>query len=517
MFRGIFFIIVLFWFNPLFSQEFIEEAPPVSQEVDLESEFILAMQDVVLEKYDEAIDKLKKLTKKTPDEGITEFHIAQILLKQNKTEDALFQSKKAVEKNPGNIHYKQLLKEIHEKTKDYKAAAELMESIILEHKFDRKEYFELAELYSKANETEMAIKVLENLDKKAGFDLQTDFQKVSLLLKAKDYEKAKKTVEELHRKMPGNMDVLLKMAMVYRLMNDNNKVDDVYEKIIKIDKQNPQALSYFSTRKKANQSEKNYFTDIVPYLKNTEIGLDEKILTLAPYVENVSIENPVLNDLINAAEILLNLYPQSAKTNALYADLLYNSDQVTKSAEYYKESLKYDKSNFLIWKQLMIIYTNIEDWKSLEKLSVEAIDYYPNHALPYYYAGRANLNYVIASKIDERFMRNEDVSKLNNSKILKAHEYLDESISLSQQNEKFLSEILLMKANVFITEKKGKDASETLEKLNDNIKNNHPFYFELAGDIEELNGNTIKAKEYWQKSLNLGNNSKRLSEKLKNQ
>ena len=85
------------------------------------------------------------------------------------------------------------------------------------------------------------------------------------------------------------------------------------------------------------------------------------------------------------------MYPQSAKTNALYADLLYNSDQLTKSAEYYKESLKYDKSNFMIWKQLMIIYTNIEDWKSLEKLSVEAIDYYPNHALPYYYAGRANI------------------------------------------------------------------------------------------------------------------------------
>ena len=103
-----------------------------------------------------------------------------------------------------------MLKEIHEKTRDYKAAAELMESIILEHKFDRKEYYELAELYSKANETEMAIKFWKILIKKQDLICRLNFQKVSLLLKAKDYEKAKKTLEELHKKMPGNMEYFKK-------------------------------------------------------------------------------------------------------------------------------------------------------------------------------------------------------------------------------------------------------------------------------------------------------------------
>ena len=94
MFKCFILIVFLFRIAPLQSQEIIDEAPPSNLEVDLESEFILAMQDVVLEKYDDAIDKLKKLTKKTPDEGITEFHIAQILLKQNKTEDAFSRQKR---------------------------------------------------------------------------------------------------------------------------------------------------------------------------------------------------------------------------------------------------------------------------------------------------------------------------------------------------------------------------------------------------------------------------------------
>lgn len=496
MFKYFILIAFLFRIIPIQSQEIIDEAPPSNLEVDLESEFILAMQDEVLEKYDDAIEKFKKLIKKTPGEGIAEYHIAKILLKQNKTEDALFQAKKAVEKNPSNIYFKEILKEIYENTRDYKSAADLMLTIIPTHKFDRKEYYELAELYSKANETDKAIEVLEKLDKTAGFDLQTEFYKVSLLLKAKDYEKAKKVIELLDKKMPGNIEILQKMTMVYRSMNDTKKIDDIYKKILKIDPQNPQALSYFSTQKKANQSEKNYISDLYPYLNNTEIGVDEKILTLAPYVENISKDHPLLNDLTHAAEILIKLYPHNARTNALYADLLYNAEQTLKSIDYYRESLKYEKSNFMIWKQLMVIYTTIEDWNNLAKLSTEAIDYYPNHSVAYYYAGRA---YISLNQVS------------------KAIEYLDESLLLAQKNEKFRNEIMLMKANAFIIEGKTSDASSILNTTDESIKANHPFYFELKGDIEMKTGNKEKALEYWKKSYDTGNNSKRLSDKLKNQ
>lgn len=482
--------------GPIYAQEIIEEAQPSSIEVDLESEFILAMQDEVLEKYDDAIEKFKNLIKKTPGEGIAEYHIAQILLKQNKTEDALFQAKKAVEKNPSNIYFKELLKNIYEDSKDYKSAADLMLTIIPTHKFDRKEYYELAELYSRANETDLAIEVLEKLDKTAGFDLQTEFYKINILLKAKDYEKAKKNLELLNKKMPRNTEILQKMTMVYRLMNDTKNTDDTYRQILQIDPQNAQALSYFSTQKKSSQSGQNYIVNLIPYLNNAEISVDEKILTLAPYVENISKDDPLLNDLTNAAEILLRLHPHNARTNTLYADLLYNAEQTSKSIVYYNNALKYDKSNFMIWKQLMIIYTMQEDWNKLAKLSTEAIDYYPNHSVVYYYAGRAFIN-------------------LN--QVSKAIEYLDESLLLAMQNEKFRNEILLMKANAYLKDGKSSDASVILDTLDETTKTNHPFYFELRGDIEMMNNNKEKAAGYWKKSLDSGNNSKRLTEKLKNQ
>ena len=496
MFKYLYFIVFFCLQCQLYSQEIIEEAPISSQEVDLESEFILAMQDVVLEKYDDAVEKLKDLSKKTPGEGISEFLIAQVYLKQNKIEDALFQAKKAVQKNPSNIYFKELLTVIYEKTKDYKSAADMMASIITFHKFNRKEYYELADLYSRADETENAIKILDDLQKTAGFDLHTEFYKVSLLLKASSYEKAKKILEQLDKKMPQNIEILQKLTTVYRLLNDTKRTEIIFKQILKIDPQNPQAISYFSTQKKTNQNEKNYISDLMPYLNNSEINVDEKILTLAPYVENISREHPLLIDLINAAEVLINLYPQNARTNALYADLLYNAEQTDESIHYYNESLKYDKSNFMIWKQLMVIYTLQEDWQSLLKLSVDAIDYYPNQAVAYYYAGRASVN-------------------LN--QMSKAQEYLDESVLLAQQKEKFKNEILLMKANAFILQKKSSEASEILDNIDESVKTNHPFYFELKGDLEMLYGDIYKAMEYWKKSLETGNNSKRLSEKLKNQ
>lgn len=478
----------------LHAQEFVDDAQVSQLENDTESEFILAMKDVALDKNEEAIEKFKNLIKKSPNDGISEYQIAKIYFKQADYSNAQIYAKKAIEKQTTNIYYKELLIEIYNKNKDFKSAADLMKSIIAEHKFDRKEYFELADMYAKAKDVNAAINVLCELEKLTGTEIQIEFQKISYLLRDQEYTNAMKLAEKLEKSNQNNVEVLLKKAMISRLQGDEKMTEATYEKIKNLDPQNPQALSYYTSKKNTNQNESNYFKNLQPFLQNQYISLDEKILTLAPYVANISNKSETANDLTKAVKTVVDMYPNSAKSNSLYADLLYNTDQTEESLEFYKLSLKFDKSNFTIWKQILLIYNEKEDWKNLEKICTEAIDFYPNHSVLYFYLGKALLN-------------------LGN--FAKAHEQLEESLSLVQDNPKFKNEILMMKANAFIKEKKIKDANMVMDSLDENTKINHPYYFELKGDIESFNSNNEQALEYWRISVEKGNTTKSIISKYK--
>jgi tetratricopeptide (TPR) repeat protein len=488
-------IILLFLISgTIAAQEFIEEAPATTQEVDLESDLIIAMQDIVLERYEDALQKLRDLIRKTPDTGVPEFHIAKILTQQGEHESAIVQAKRAMAKNPENKDYKELLVELYMKTDDYAAAAAIMAELINDRKYIRKDYHELAGLYQKAKQTDKAIEVLNRINDVAGFDINTEFYKVHLLLNDKNQAGALKVLQKLNNDHPDNVDVLQRMARVYQLMNDDANIENTYNKILKIDPDNPRAISYFSTRRKSGQSDQNHITRLTPYLNNTAIDVDEKILSLAPYVEGITEESPLLPDLINAADILIAMYPGNARTNALYADLMYNSGAVQKSIHYYRESLKYDKSNFLIWRQLMLIYSLMEDWESLSRISTDAIDYYPNQAQTYYHAGRASVNL---------------------GRFRDAHMYVDDGIMFALNAEPLFSELKLLKAKIYIQEQKYSDAESVLQEVSSSLKDYHPLYLEIRGDLELYKGNPEKAMQLWQQSYDKGNRSKRLEGKMK--
>ena len=148
----------------------------------------------------------------------------------------------------------------------------------------------------------------------------------------------------------------------------------------------------------------------------------------------------------------------------------------------------------MVWRQLMQIYSVNEQWKELEKLSEQSIDYYPNQALTYFYAARA---------------------KMYLKKFSEAHDLLTEAIDYSADKSKFQNEIKLVDAYIYFLENKSDKCEEILDSIDYKVKQEHPLYFEYLGDKEYKSGNIEKAKEYWKKSIDLGNSNSGIKEKLK--
>jgi len=462
--------------------------------IDLETDFIAAMQDVALEEYDDALVEFKKIKNKVKNDGIVDFEIAKIYLVKNEVEEAEKYAKKAIHKDDTKSIYKLFLLDVLQDQNKYEEAAQLMESMLNKSHFERVDYFKTAGLYQKAKNTKKALAVLNLLEEKTGFDKEVELQKVNVLLRNKNYKKALKTLDDLIKKQGDNVDVLSKKAMTFRLMNDNKKATETYKRILKIDSQNPVALSYLHTAQRFAQKEEDYIKSLFPMLENDKISLDKKIKMLIPFVEKVSKNSPVTADLMTAAKIILKQYPDDAKSNALMADILYNSDNLAESEIYYKKSLDDSKRNFEIWKQLMTIYSYLEKWQKLAKLSEEAIDYYPNQVIGYYNAGKAYINL---------------------EKPKKGLDLLEEALTYTGEKTKIHNEILLMITYGYLKDGKIKKAEKTLKNIDENFGKNHPYYWELMGDIANNKGEVENAKNYWQKSLKMGNNTKRLLNKLK--
>jgi len=465
-----------------------------TREVNLETEFIIAMQDVALEDYDEALDKFKKLKRQIHNDGIVEYEMAKIYLLRNNEAEAEFYIKKALEKDNNKLIYKQFLLDVLNNQKKYREAANLMEQMLEENSYERRLYFKTADLYQLAKQTDKALQILENLTKKVGYNRDIELHKVNILLRNRDYNKALKVIDAVLKKNKNDIKSLLKKALVHRMLNESKKAGDTYSKILKLDPKNPQAGSYLNAVNKFNKSEEEYIVGLEQTLKNSQIPIDDKIKLLIPFVNKVSKGNSINDVIIKSSKYILEQYPNNEKSNALHADILYNTEDFENSLKYYNESLKYSKNNYEVWKQIMTLNTMLGKWKHLAKISEESIDYYPNQVLGYYNAGRA---YINLNKID------------------KGLDYLDEALSYVGENSKFKAEIVLMQANGYILKNKTKKAIELLKNLNEEFKNKHPFYWELMGNIEEKEGESEKAKGYWKKSQELGNNSERLLNKLK--
>ncbi len=491
MSKLIYSVLLIATLTGVWAQEPVSIDPDV---LDLEGKFITAMQSVALEDYDEALKKFKGIKNKVKNDGIIDFEIAKIYLVKNEKNDAERYVKKAIDKDDTKSIYKYFLLDLLKEEGKYEEAAQLMESMLNSQNFERLNYFKTSDLYQRANKTKKALAIIDLLEKKTGYSQEVEMHRVNILLRTKKYKQALNTLDKLEKKLGKNINIYLKKAMTYRLMNNSKKAIQNYKIILKLDPQNAVALSYLHSYEKFTQKEEDYVKSLFPIMRNPNVLLDKKIKMLIPFVNKANKGSELTKELKSASSILLEQYPDDAKSNALMADILYNSGDIEASESYYIASLESSKNNFEIWKQLMAIYSYLRKWDKLADLSEDAIDYYPNQVMGYYNAGKANINL---------------------GKTQKGLEYLDEALMYTGNKTKFKYEIVLLQAHSYIVIDKLKKAKKLLNNLDSDFKEKHPYYWEIKGDLEMKKGAIPMAKKYWNTSLELGNNTKRLINKLK--
>jgi tetratricopeptide (TPR) repeat protein len=86
------------------------------------------------------------------------------------------------------------------------------------------------------------------------------------------------------------------------------------------------------------------------------------------------------------------VHPNEAKAFSIYGDFLYRDKKLDEARIAYRKAVELDKEKYAIWNQLLIIESELNDFSAMEKESKEAMELFPNQALPYFLNGAANIH-----------------------------------------------------------------------------------------------------------------------------
>ena len=221
-----------------------------------------------------------------------------------------------------------------------------------------------------------------------------------------------------------------------------------------------------------------------------------------------------------------------------------------------------DKGKYQIWSQLLVCESELNAFDSLAKHSAEAMDLFPDQAVPYYLNGVAYmrlkqyqkaiqplkegkqfvyentpLEVEFCSNLGDAYNALKDYEKSdkeydkalsldpNNASILNNYAYY---LSLRKQNlekaEKMSKRSLELTPNsvsyidtygwVLYQEQKYEEAKKYLEKAFDRGGFNRPAIVEHYGDVMYKLNDIDKAVENWKKAKELGNKSDLLQKKI---
>ncbi len=548
----------------------VTQQQPVRTQVQLSTEnqaaqeaFIDGLKSKMLEDLEDAMKLFTRSLKLDPTNHAAYYELASLYFRLGDYEQALKNIKSAVQLNDKNKWYLLLYAEMLSYRGQYPEAAEVYEKLLNQNPNEIELYFDWAFMLIKAEKLEDAIKVYDQYEKTIGIDENVIVQKQRLYVRLGKLDKAAAEIRKLINEFPGEARYYKMLADMYEANNQKDKAYKVYEELLQIDKENPNAQLYIAEMYRV----KGDHAQAMEYLKkafaNPQLGIDAKVRILFPFLQQIMANmTDKKEDAFSLAQILIETHSTEAKAHAIYGDLLYQDKQMEDALAQYEQALELDSSVYEIWQQIFFIQSELKHFEELEKISQSALDYFPNQPLVYFFNGVSKnqlrkykeaieiLEIGVPLVMDNPLLKAQMWSSIgeaynNLEKFPESDEAFDNSLKLDPENAYTLNNYsyylslrndklqeakeMSAKSNKIVQDNSAfqdtyawilykmgeyKEALNWIEKSMKNGGDESPVILEHYGDILFQLGEVDKAVIYWQKAKSLGSESELIGRKI---
>lgn len=465
--------------------------------------------------------------------------------------------------DPNNYYYKTLLANIYQENGEYDKSIEIL-LYLIDKNSEKSEYLmQLAFVYVLAQKYDESVEILNELENKAGINEAISLQKHQLYLNMNKTDEAIIEIENLSREYPFETKYYALLAELYIENGLDQKAVWAYNQIQRIDPSDAYVhISLFDFYRTRNEEGKAY-NELKQGFANPNLDVNTKLRVLMSYfsVEEIyTTKNKQAKELI---WILESVHPNNPRAMALKADFLYRNRELEEARTLLKKVLELEQNQYNWFELLLIIESELGNFKEMIVQGENVIQKFPNQPIPYLVTGLGNMQQKKFSEAEKSYK--EGLKKSIGNDQLRAQfysslgdlyhetgeeEYSDNAyenaLELNSENSVVLNNyayyLALREKKLDLADSLSKKAVE-LDSLNaSNIDTRAWVLYKLEryeeavywiqkayeidggknielvehyGDILYKSGEKTKALKFWKKAKELGNGSKFLDRKIK--
>lgn len=511
---------------------------------------------------DGAIKSFKKCIELKPNESAPYYELGRLYERQSRLESAVEMLAEAIRLEDSNIWYQGMYAQLNARIGNYDKAVKTYKNIIQQYPNQYDYYFELAGTYIMLGNYDEAIKLFDSIEEKLGLNEEIALQKQMLYMEMGKPKEAIREVIKLTELAPEEIRYWGILAELYDASGEREKAMEIYAKLAEMDDDNGMLrLSLAEFHRNAGDMDKA-FVELQRAFKSPDLDIDAKINVLLTYYQETETDRKLIGQAYELCELLLEQHPDEAKAHSIYGDFLYRDERFAEARESFGKAAEIDKNRFVLWNQMLILDSQLEDFDSMVSTSEQAIELFPTMPSFYLFHGvglmqqnrfeeaveslLAGIDLVVDNfgqlaqfyaslgdayhelgehtLSDEAYDNSLSINE-DNAYVLNNYSYylslrgesLDKALKMSKRaNELQPGEASFQDTKAWVLFRKGRyeDARQWLEKAMDNGGSTQGVILEHYGDVLFKLNRIDEAVEYWKRARDAGDASELIDRKI---
>lgn len=307
------------------------------------------------------------------------YELANLNIYANNFPKALEYAEKAAVLRQDNVWYQLLYANLLAQNRQYDKAVSVFEKLRKAHPEDFEIMMSLADLYSvKEKDYNKALKLYDEAEKSFGFSEEIYFKKEKLYIKLGKEEKLLGDLEKLVQAFPDNPRYIGIYAETLMNFGKKDEALKAYKNLFEIDPENPIGhLSYGEFLLKIGNKQ-DAIAEFKKGIGNKNLDIKPKFDLILSLMKFYGEEFP--SDMFHILLDLLNqTHTDRVEGHSIKAELYIREGSLKPAQQELLLILEMDKSNYMVWEQLVLIDSDLDEYKNMYSHSKEAIEYFPNY------------------------------------------------------------------------------------------------------------------------------------------
>ncbi|MEP5613805.1 MAG: tetratricopeptide repeat protein [Cyclobacteriaceae bacterium] len=493
-----------------------EATIPQTQEdsVQFEAVIVEAEKQLILENYAKAMESFTKALEMNTQSGAVNYKIAEVFTKSKEGQKAIPYSIRAIELEPENKFYRLALARLYQSVGFFVDATKTYEKILLKYPSDESTLYELAELYQNLGRTEEMFATFDKIEEELGIKLEIVRERQRILMKNRDLDgviaEYKKLIDAYPNENAYRIELIDFLIQNKRTEQASAEIE-LYEK----DKPSTSRIMLLKSELAWLAGERvRAFELLEEAFGASALDFQTKFQILSNYLSMTS--KPEDRERITRiSKNLADENPREYKAQAFVGDLLYQNGDKEACVEYYLRAIRISPANFSVWQNIINVEAELNKYDSVLVHSEEALEYFPNQALLYYFAGTGHLinndykKSVRSLEQGKKYTIDPDLLTVFYGQLgdayngLQDHEKSDQSYDKALENQP-TNDHVLNNYSYFLSLRK-KDLDKAL-KMSTKLVTQHPenpTYLDTHGWVLYVDGQFKEARKFLEKATEL--------------